>query len=91
LLLNLRRKIGALGLKKTVTTFAKIMVASLLMGLIAWLIYKVLVLKIVEEFALVLAIIIAALVYFIVILMFRIEEVDNMIKLIRGKLKAMLS
>lgn len=88
---NLRKKIGALGLKKTAITFAKITLASLLMGFVSWIIYKTLLLKMVEELALILAIIVAALVYFVVILMFRIEEVDNMIKLIRGKLKAMHS
>ncbi len=91
LLLNLRRKIGALGLKKTVTTFAKIMVASLLMGLIAWLVYRFFAVRIVEEFALILAIAAGALAYFGIILNLKIDEVDSMINLIKTRLKRMMN
>ncbi len=91
LILNLRRKIGALGLKKTVTTFAKIMVASLLMGLIAWLVYRFFAGRIVEEFALILAIVAGALAYFGIILNLKIDEVDSMINLIKTRLKRMMN
>lgn len=89
LFVNLRKKIGALGLKKTAITFAKLTFASIVMGLIAWFIYKMLLIKTIEEIALIVAIIIGAAAYFGIILTLKIDEVDNMIKLIKTRLKRM--
>ena len=91
LFVNLRKKIGALGLKKTAITFAKLTFASIAMGVIAWFIYKILLIKTIEEIALIVAIIIGALAYFGIILTLKIDEVDNMIKLIKTRLKRMMN
>ncbi len=91
LFVNLRKKIGALGLKKTAITFAKLTFASIAMGIIAWFIYRILLIKTIEEIALIVAIIIGALAYFGIILTLKIDEVDNMIKLIKTRLKRMMN
>ncbi|WP_209315239.1 murein biosynthesis integral membrane protein MurJ [Soehngenia longivitae] len=90
LFVNLRKKIGALGLKKTAITLAKLTFASIAMGVIAWFIYRILLIKTIEEIALIVAIIIGALAYFGIILTLKIDEVDNMIKLIKTRLKRMM-
>lgn len=91
LLLNLRRKIGPLGLKKTVITFSKVIVASLIMGIIAWLVYRVFIVRVVEEVALIIAIVIGALAYFGIIFNLKIDEVDSMTNLIKTRLKKMIN
>lgn len=91
LFVNLRKKIGALGLKKIAITFAKLTFASIAMGVIAWLFYKILLIKTIEEIALIVAIIIGAAAYFGIILTLKIDEVDNMIKLIKTRLKRMMN
>jgi len=91
LFVNLRKKIGALGLKKTAITFAKLTFASIAMGVIAWFIYRILLIKTIEEIALIVAIIIGAAAYFGIILTLKIDEVDNMIKLIKTRLKRMMN
>lgn len=91
LFVNLRKKIGALGLKKIAITLAKITFASLAMGLIAWFIYQMLITKTIEEIALIVAIIIGAIAYFGIILTLKIDEVDSMINLIKTRLKRMMN
>jgi len=91
LFVNLRKKIGALGLKKIAITLAKITFASLAMGAIAWFIYQMLITKTIEEIALIVAIIIGAIAYFGIILTLKIDEVDSMINLIKTRLKRMMN
>lgn len=91
LFVNLRKKIGALGLKKIAITLAKITFASLAMGFIAWFIYQMLITKTIEEIALIVAIIIGAIAYFGIILTLKIDEVDSMINLIKTRLKRMMN
>lgn len=88
MLITLRKKVGPLGLKSTSNAFAKIVFASVAMGLLA---KHFLVLMTRSGFnlnsSLILSIILGALIYMITILLMRIDEVDVLIKSIRNKFK----
>ncbi len=87
LFISFRKKIGSFGLKNIVISFIKIVCASLVMGVIAKLSYNILLKHISENLSLIAAIIIGAVVYFVIIYFMGIEEVDSMIKAVKSKLK----
>ena len=86
LLINLRRKIGHLGLKNMAYTFIKILFASLAMGGISKLIYDFLLNELGLIFSLMISICSGALVYFILIYYMKIKEIDLVIIELRNKL-----
>jgi putative peptidoglycan lipid II flippase len=88
MLITLRKKVGSLGLKSTFKAFVKIAFASILMGLLA---KKLLIFMVGSGFglnsSLIISIILGALIYMIIILLMRIEEIDVLIQSIRNKFK----
>ena len=86
LFINLRRKIGAFGMKQIVTSFMKIFIASISMGIIARFSFTYLITKLGQTTSLITAICIGATAYFIIILFLRIEDVDTFVKIIKKKL-----
>lgn len=87
LFISFRKKVGSFGMKRITISFIKILCASLIMGILARLSYGALLKHISANLALILAIIIGAGVYFILIYFMGIEEVDSMIDALKNKLK----
>ncbi|KNY26372.1 murein biosynthesis integral membrane protein MurJ [Pseudobacteroides cellulosolvens] len=90
LFISLRKKIGSFGLKIITISFVKILCASLLMGVMAKLVYNTLIGKISSSILLIAAIGIGALVYFIIIYFMKIDDVDVIVSTIKGKVKKLL-
>ncbi|MEY8304572.1 polysaccharide biosynthesis C-terminal domain-containing protein [Anaerosalibacter bizertensis] len=87
LFISFRKKIGPFGMKNIAISFIKVLCASLVMGVIARLLYDILLKNIGANLALIAAIIIGAVVYFVMIYFMKIDEVDSMIEAVKGKLK----
>jgi putative peptidoglycan lipid II flippase len=85
MLITLRNKIGKLGMKKVIITLIKIFAASLVMGLIAKLTFNFFIIKVAVELSLLISILLGALFYFLFIYLLKVEEVYNLVKLIRSK------
>lgn len=86
LFISLRKKIGEFGLKNISISFVKITVASVVMGVIAKVIYNILMGALGQNLSLIVSIGIGALVYFVVIYFMKIEEVDSLIEMVKGKI-----
>lgn len=87
LFITLRRKIGSFGLKELTRSFAKISIASALMGLIAYSSFGFLSSVTRRNLALVVAIGIGALVYAVIIYFMKIPEVERTLKVIKVKVE----
>ncbi|MEG2984566.1 MAG: murein biosynthesis integral membrane protein MurJ [Peptostreptococcaceae bacterium] len=95
LMIALRRKVGRLGIKSSVITFTKSMIASMIMGLVANKLYNY-VFLIGENFvdekkhlilvSLVIATVIGALIYLVLSIIFNIKEVKDIIKQLKLKI-----
>ncbi|QHJ70651.1 murein biosynthesis integral membrane protein MurJ [Planococcus halotolerans] len=83
----LRRKIGPLGARQMLVSFAKISFASVIMGISAKLIFEALTLAIHQNIALLLSIAAAAGIYFMVILFTKIDEVSIIAEEIKKKFR----
>ena len=91
LIINLRRKIGAFGLKEISKSFIKVCIASILMGFIALGSYNFISQSLRENLALIIAIAIGAIVYGILVYLMRVPEVERALELMRGKIKGRMS
>lgn len=87
LFINLRKKLGAFGVKNIVNSFVKILFSSLVMGIAAKLSYEGLLNRINGNIALIVAVGIGALVYFVMIYFMKIDEVDKMLGSVKRKFK----
>lgn len=87
LLISLRKKIGPLGMKKVFGTTTKILVASLIMGVIAKVLQITLIKFINESIALIFAIGIGAISYFVIVYFMKIDEVDKLTNIIKKKIR----
>ena len=86
LFIDLRNKIGKLGLKSILTSFIKVSIASLIMGGAIYLLYfKVFALlpdvKIVELLSLIVSVAVGAIVYFLLCMILRVKELGIVLKL----------
>lgn len=86
LFISLHKKIGPFGLKKLTISFMKILIASCLMGAIAWGSYYFLKENININLALVITIVLGAAVYFVLIYFMKIEEVNVIISILKRKI-----
>lgn len=86
LFISLRKKVGPFGMKNITISFVKILIASLLMGLLAKLCFNYLISMLSQNLSLIVSVGLGALVYFILIYLFRLEEMDWAIGLVKGKL-----
>lgn len=87
LIISLQKRIGSFGLKNTTISFVKIAGASVVMGIISKLTYDVLSTIVTSDLALIIAIGIGAMIYFMIIYFMRIDDVDIIIRAIRRKFK----
>ncbi|MFJ7681467.1 murein biosynthesis integral membrane protein MurJ [Peribacillus butanolivorans] len=76
LMMSLRKKIGAFGMKKIVFSFLKILIASFVMGSLAKVTFNFLLHMVSANLALIMSIAVGAIVYFIMIYFMKIKEVD---------------
>lgn len=86
LFISFRNKIGPFGMKNIAISFIKVSCASIVMGVIARLLYDILIKNIGANLALIVAIIIGTVVYFVMIYFMKIDEVDSMIEAVKRKL-----
>lgn len=87
LFINLRKKIGLIGIRSLTTSFVKILCAALIMGLISKASFNYLTLIAGQNISLIISIGIGAIVYFVGIYLMRIEDVEILITALKGKLK----
>lgn len=87
LFISLRKKIGAFGMKEITISFIKIIGASLVMGLLAKLVFNILTLRGSQNIALMAAIGTGVVIYAVVIYFMKIEEVDVLIGLVKNKFR----
>ncbi|MCK4257768.1 MAG: murein biosynthesis integral membrane protein MurJ [Halanaerobiales bacterium] len=87
LFISLRAKIGSFGLKNIIISFIKILCASLVMGIISKITYNTLLNNISANSALIVAIGIGVLIYFIIIYFMKIEDVETIVNTLKRKFK----
>lgn len=86
LIITLRNKIGALGLKKKIISFCKILFASIVMGIIAKTVFNYLNITVSQNLSLLLAIAVGVITYLLLIYFVKIEDVDLVIKAIKKRI-----
>jgi putative peptidoglycan lipid II flippase len=96
LLFRLRKKIGSLGMSKIALCGFKSLFASLIMGLLVYLVYYPLENKVLGNTILELAVLLGiaslgAAVYFLIIYLLKVEEISWFVKLFKNKIKNMRS
>jgi len=84
--ISLRKKIGPIGMKRISISFLKILFASLLMGILSKLSFNYLTLSLSQNLSLLLAIVVGAVSYFVIIYFMNIEDVDVLVGVIKKKL-----
>lgn len=87
LFISLRKKIGSFGLKNTVITIFKIVLASIIMGLISNVIFIYLNNIISQNLSLIVAVIIGIIVYFTIIFFMKIDAVDSIVNNMKRVIK----
>lgn len=85
LFVSLRKKIGSFGLSDISISFIKITLASLIMGAFAKISYNILLGIISKNLSLITSIIIGGIVYFVVVLFMKINEVDEIVSKVKQK------
>ena len=83
LFISLKKKIGSFGMKDIIISFIKILVSSLLMGLIAKYAYNILMNRLDYKINLFVSMGIGGLAYLVFIYLMKIEDVDTLIKEIK--------
>lgn len=86
LIISLKNKIGSFGIKQISISFFKVLLASLIMGLISKLCFNYLTFFFSQNISLLIAICIGIISYFIIILFMKIEAIDIAFTLIKKKL-----
>jgi len=85
LLISLRKKIGAFGMKSIIVSFLKITGASLVMGLIVKITFKTLTNSNSQNLSLIMSIVLGIFIYAVMIYFMKIEEVNVVVKAINTK------
>lgn len=86
LFISLRRKIGPFGMKHLSISFLKILVASLVIGLLAKLSFDYLTATLSQNLSLIIAIGVGAISYFVIVYFMKIEDVDVIVNAVKKKL-----
>ncbi len=92
LLITLRKKIGSFGFSSSVKVGFKASIATLAMGIVVYFLHGYLINNLtatrpMEAIALASSVLIGMLVYFVLIILFKIEEVDWVLGLVKAKFK----
>lgn len=85
LFISLRKKIGPFGMKQISISFLKILFASLVMGGLAKLSFNYLTASLSQNLSLLMAIVVGAVSYFVIIYFMKIEDVDVIVGAIKKK------
>lgn len=85
LLISLRKKIGPLGIRQISISFLKILFASIIMGSLAKMSFEYLTTILSRNISLFLAICIGVLLYFLIIIFLKIQDVDVIVETIKKK------
>lgn len=88
LILSLRKKVGAFGIRGITVSFIKIFISSVIMGIVAKVAFELSHNIINKNIALILSIGLGALIYFILIYMFKLEDAQNFVNVIKNKIKS---
>ncbi|WP_312654119.1 murein biosynthesis integral membrane protein MurJ [Proteiniclasticum sp.] len=88
---SLRKKVQHFGFRDTVVKIFKIAVASIIMGIVAYGLFSALSSRISSNLSLVISISFAGATYFIMILLLKIDEIKNIIRLVKDKLPSRTS
>lgn len=91
LFVSLRKKIGAFGLKGSVITYSKVFVASIIMGVLARFSYDFLVGNLGNTLSLFASIFVGGIVYLVLILNMKIEDVEVVKSMVRDRLRKKIS
>jgi putative peptidoglycan lipid II flippase len=87
LFISFRLKIGPFGMKKVLGTMLKALLASAIMGVFSWLIYKKLIIFFASNaLALMISIAAGAIIYFVIIYFMKIEDVDIVVEAVKKKI-----
>ncbi|MEF9951439.1 MAG: murein biosynthesis integral membrane protein MurJ [Clostridium sp.] len=86
LTISLKKKIGSIGLKVVAISMVKILVSSILMGIASYASYIGLYNIVGDKLSLIIAILVAGIVYFGVIYFMKIDEVNKLIEGIKSKI-----
>lgn len=87
MLISLRKKIGPFGMKQISISFVKILFASLVMGGVARLSYEYLKANIFSQnLSLIISMGVGAIIYFVMIYIMKIDEVESMINSLKAKI-----
>ena len=87
LFISLRKKLGSFGSRQIITTLGKLLIASIIMGLISKSSYNYLLNFFTVNISLLLAMIVGVFVYFIILSAMKIEDVNTCISLFKKKFK----
>lgn len=91
LFISFRKKVGPFGMMEVVVNVGKVSIASAIMGVAAKFVYDYLLVALASNtLALLSAIAVGALVYFVIIYFMRIRDVDIMVNAVKGKVKGLL-
>jgi putative peptidoglycan lipid II flippase len=87
LFINLRKKIGSFGLRNIAISLIKVSIASVIMGVLARLVYRLLLDSMSSNLSLILSIGIGVMVYFILVYFMKVDEVKDILTIFKRKLK----
>ena len=87
LLINLKKRIGNLGLKNILSSFFKVLFASLVMGGVTKFIYSILDNHLGLTFSLIISVFLGASIYFVLIYVMRIKEINILVLEVKRRLK----
>lgn len=85
LFISLRKKIGPFGMKSIIISFFKILLSSLVMGLLAKLSFDYLLFTFSQNISLIVAVGVGALSYLVIIYFMKIDDVDGMVNILKSK------
>ncbi|MGZ9868310.1 murein biosynthesis integral membrane protein MurJ [Priestia endophytica] len=86
LMVSLRKKIGSFGMRNISISFIKILIASLMMGLLAKLIYNFMLHNINVNLSLIFSILLGAIIYLILIYLMKVNEVIVILDILKKKM-----
>ncbi|MEN1762038.1 murein biosynthesis integral membrane protein MurJ [Anoxynatronum sibiricum] len=88
--ISLRKKIGGIGMKNTISIFLKIVVASSLMGVIAKLSFNKFTILFSQNVSLLIAICVGASTFFLIVSFMKIDDIDVIKNIIKKKIRKVI-
>ncbi|WP_294097377.1 murein biosynthesis integral membrane protein MurJ [Proteiniclasticum sp.] len=89
LIISLRRKVRNFGFRETFQKLFKVLLASLLMGLVAYVVFESLLVSIGSSKALILSILVSGAVYLVLVILLKVPEVMGILKLFKEKIQGL--